>query len=515
MINKLSKSDIVARVKMGQQFCKRFVQNDRQASQKYRDASSDNYWISDDASEDEEYRRDEGGDVPSEVSIGQSNVLTTNILIKCAGISIGNPDWHVKCNNAENQQIVRMFLREKWRLSNWVRLTQRGLQKRYISGLGTLAYLWDSEEHVTFEFVQSWDLSLDPHTTDFTKLRWAARRIKMPVREAIERYGNKHFNVSADAGTSIDKKKSEVWLYYDQEVEAHILDGEVVEQNDNLYGRVPLLFLEGDIDPTSSIWPLGDSQMAAGLQAEISDLNQIISQSAKHGGVINLVATEQLGKAGMQALENGMEQGFVPVDDLTISPVSRIPAEPLSPTVLEARRQSQVALDAVTGVNQYQRGITGGSGAQFATEVAYANQQSGARGIQSRIEFERFLNRMAEIMIGLEVQFGGAREGMESEEAEILMLLWEALADVQEVQVIENSTAFKDPAQETQNALLTLNTIAQLTPLFQAMPEMPNLRAYVDDFLRASGHQDVSRYWTPNPSLQQPDAQQFETGGTV
>lgn len=481
---------------MGRQFCKKFVANDRQASSKYRDPSiAQHYWYSDEA---DEWNNEEGGDVPSDVSIGQSNQLTTNTVTKVAGISIGNPDWYVATGNPENAVFVRTFLRDKWKLYNWIRMSQKVLQKRYVSGLGILAYRWDDKKRSTFEFVQTWDLALDPHTTDFADVRWAARRIKMSLRDAIERYGAEPFPTGSmtDDG-ALDRERIEIWLYYDQDTEAHLYEGKILnkEETDNRYGRVPFLFLEGDIDPGTSIWPLGDSQLASGLQAELSDLNQIISRSAKHGGAINLVNTKQLEKAGVAALEDGIPNGFIPVKDVVQPPIVRIPGEQLSDTLLEAKREASQALDAITGVNGPMRGVISDR-VQFATQVAITAQQSGARGIQSRIEFERFLNRWAETIIMLEVEFGGASTNEE-------YILWEALQDVTEVYVIENSTAYKDPTQEAQTKLQVLTTVAQLYPIFaQTGQPTPNLQHYLDDFLRATGIQDTSRYWlAPAPQM--------------
>lgn len=504
----LTEAEIAERVKLGRKFCRRFVLNDRQASSKFRDASLvPNLWSSG-TGDDDDWNEEEGGDVPTDAPIGVSNALTTNIVTKCASIAIGNPDWYAGTSNPENAPIVRTFLREKWRLYNWVRLSQKVLQKRYVSGLGVLAYRWDDKTRSTFEFVQTWDLAIDPHTTDFSTMKWAARRIKMPLREAIAEYGTEPFSVAnlADDGY-LDRERVDIWLYYDQDTEAHVYEGKVLNKdNDNQYGRVPFLWLEGDIDPGTSIWPLGDSQMAAGLQAELSDLNQIISRSAKHGGSINLIDAERLGKAGQEALEDGVPNGFIPVKDLLSPPIVRIPGEALSDTLLEAKREAQQAMDGVQGVNQYMRGVISQS-AKFATEAAYVSQQSGARGIQSRVEFERFLNRMAETIIMLEVAFGGPREGHTTDEEYIL---WEALQDVTEIYVIENSTAFKDPAMEAQTKLQVLNTVAQLTLLFaQTGQPVPNLQHYLDDYLRASGIQDTSRYWlAPTPQMPQPGAPQ-------
>lgn len=497
----LSESEIAARIRIGKSFCRKFILNDRQSSARFRDATNPTMWIP----ADDDWDETEGGDVPQDTPVGQSNLLTTNIITKCAAIAIGDPDFYVTAEDADNAHIAREFLRAKWRLSNWVKLSERALQKRYVSGLGILAYLWDKDKRSAFEFVQTWDLALDPHTQYFHDVKWAARRIKMPLRDALARYGRDKFGTLGDGKTddgALDRTKVEVWLYFDQESEVHIYDNKVLERDTNKYGGVPLLFLEGDIDPGTSIWPLGDSQIAAGLQAELSDLNSLISNSAKHGGALNLVNIKMLGKGGQEALEDGQQQGYIPVEDVVTPPIVRIPGEPLSETLLEAKREAQQSIDSITGVNQYQRGVISQK-SHFATEAALVGQQSGARGIQAQIEFERFVSRMAEIVILLEREFGGPTENHTTDEEYIL---WQALSDVTEVRVIESSTAYKDPAFEMQQAMQILNVMAGLFPIFQQIGKVPNYVEYANDILRASAKHDLARYWIDLPPQPQPGA---------
>lgn len=494
---KLTEQEIEGRIQIGKTFCKKFVKSDRMFSAKFRDPSPEQWIISEDPDDDD------GGDVQQDAAVGESNQLATNVLTKLASIAIGHPDWYVKCTNAQNAEIARQWLRAKWRLNGWVRATWKVLLKRYVSGMGCLFYGWNKEKRSYIEHVQTWDLAVDPHVQDWSDLRWAARRIRMPLREAIDRYGAAAFD-SDDESVNLDKKGVEIWLYWDKQVEVHLYDGDVLLETPNLYAAVPLCFLEGDIDPGPSVWPIGDFALATGLQQELSALNTIISNSAKHGGPLNLVVTDAIGKGGLEAIENGQQQGYVPVKDLVTPPVSRIPGEPLSATLLEAKREAGQQMDSVTGVSQYARGVLQNA-AHFATEVAAVTQQSGARGVQARIEFERWLTHIAEILLQMEVKFGGPEEDAPNQDE--MMILYEALQDVVssgEIQVIEQSTVFKDPSYEVQTAMQLLNSVAALVPLMaQTGQPVPDLRHYVDDLLRATGRQDTDRYWSA-PVQQQP-----------
>lgn len=506
---RLSEQEIAARIKLGENFVKRFARNDRDASAKFRDSSNlPGYIPLDDAS-----NQNEGGDVPLDTAVGQSNLLATNIITKVASIAIGNPDWHVKVHESTPQSqvpenaanIAREFLRAKWKLYNWVRVSQKALYKRYVAGMGCLAYRWDKETRATFEHVQSWDLAVDPNVRDWRKVDWGARKIKMSIRKARERYPRAEFTKAGDGTAAADAEKVEIWLYYDQENECAVYDGKIIESGDNLYKAVPFLFFEGDIDPGTSMWPLSDFILAEGLQIELSDLNLTISNSAKHGGPMNLVDIKRLGAAGKEALENGMEQGYIPVDDLVTPPVHRIEGEPLSQTLIEAKREAQQSLDAITGVTQFQRGVVN-QGVKFATEAALIGNQSGARGIQARIEYELFLNRMAETVILLETEFGGPDEENPEQHTDEQLILWECLSAVTEVTVLESSTTYKDPSFELQQGMQLLNLAGQLFPLFaQTGLPTPNLQQYMDDILRAAGKYDLERYWMePAPQASGP-----------
>lgn len=508
---KLTDNELAARVKVGTNFVLRFARNDRQASAKFRDASNLVSWIP----QDDDTNENDGGDVPQDVPVGQSNQLTTNIITKLASIALGDPDFHVKSltQNSENSNLAREFLRSKWKLYNLVRLSMKTAMKRYVAGLGILAYRWDEKFRSVFEHVQSWDLALDPNTRDFRMVKWAARRIKLSQREAVKRYPGAGFPDSAGGDASPDITKVEIWLYYDDEVEAHLWNGKVIERDDNLYGGVPLLFFEGDIDPGTSIWPLSDSALAAGLQAELSDLMLQVSNMAKHGGVINLVDSKRLGSAGMQALESGVQQGFIPVDDLLNPPIHRIEGEQMNGALLEAIRAAQGSLDSITGVNQYQRGVIDQK-SNFATEAALVGRQSGARGIQAQTEFEKFVSRMAETMVMLEIAFGGPDHSNLEQHTDEQLILWEALHDVSEVSVLEASTTYKDPASELQQGMQLLNLAAQLFPLFaQTGQPVPALQMYLDDVLRAAGKYDLTRYWMEGQPQQPMGAPQQAGGG--
>lgn len=501
----LSESEIAQRIRSGELFCTKFSQNDRQASAKFRDASNVFPYMSDESS----YSDPDGGDVPIDVPVGEPNLITNNIIVKNASIAINYPDFQVKSKsaNSEYAEVVRKFLKDSFRLKGWTRRSQEALQKFDVAGLGILAYRWDDDFHATFEVVYTWQLSLDPNTIDFENIRWAARKIRMPLRRAYEVYGHpkdedgNEIFPDVEEAERMDSMRMDIWLYWDHDTEVHQYDSTTIHEDKNRYGAVPLLFLQAHPDPGPSIWPISNNVLAAGLQNSLTTLNDITMASAMHGGPITYADMARMGNEGKEALENKRQQGVVPVDDTVSPPIGRIPAEQFPPQLIEYTRKIEQAIDAIMGVNEQMRGVIT-SDPKFATQVAAVQQSSGAMSNKSRIEFERFLVRMAEVAIMMEIEFGGPTldpDGKISTPDEV-MQLWMAMKDVSEINVLECSTTYKDPTFELQQAMQRLNAVAQLLPLFGELGgQLPNLVELVNDVYRYSNIHDVSRYWMQAP----------------
>lgn len=496
----LTDDEILERIKGGQRYVQKFAQNDRGASRRFVDPKSS--VVTGDPGDLVSAMASmwDGGDVPTEVSVGQTNPLAATTLVKIASIAINSPDVQVTCGNPENAPIVRKFLRDKWRHESLVRLTWLPLMKRCVGGIGILAARWDKKKRVRFAHIQSWDFALDPNATRIEESDWLAYRFRLPRLQAEALYG-------VDAFESLDSENKkdaieDVWLYYDLEVEA-VCCGKRVKMRPNLYEKPPLLFYLGDQNPGATILPLSDFMLAGGLAANLNDLDESINNSAKHGGNLRVVSLKELDEGGEEALKRGRQQGYVPVKDVSHPPIANIPGEALSSTVLEAKRASREGLNEITGINGYDTG--GGSpGVNFATEAAILDRRSGSRGVQARIEFERFVLAMMLLIVEMEQKFGGPQEGQSPEVMEQEYAQWQAFLDVQEVQVIEGSTEYKDASVEQQQSMQLLQLIAGLFPLFvQIGGRIPNLESYADDVLRAFGRHDVARYWLEAPAQPQ------------
>lgn len=505
----LSPVEITARIKAGRNFMARFVANDRQACGKFRDPSNtDAYSLSDpDLDENAE------GDVPEDMPVGLPNHLTVNILTKAAAITIGNPDFHVVADDEQAREVGRKFLRTVWREYDFSKPARFAFIKRCISAQGFVNYRWDTEKGACWHHVQSWDLAVDPNVTDWQRLDWAAMRVKMSLRKAVEKYGKGAFDGIEDSGKpgSKDTKRVEIWVYWDKETEAHVFGEKILNKDTvNHYGEVPIGVLEGDFDPNPTPFRLGDGQLAAGIAAGLSDLDENIFNTAKHGGPVNLYSNKLVDQATRNAISDGKQQGWIAVKDYPEKGFLRIPAEDVGDATLQAKDNLQKSLDAITGVTALQRGIPDQE-YKFATEAALAAQFSGARGNQARIEYEKFVNWMAWKTIQLTILFGGPQIDEETQQVVVTdeqQILWEDLQKIEEVFVIEQTTTYKDPAFEQQNAMQVFELLmAQYPTMVQAfqmgtMTRLPNIEKYVDDINRARGKFYVDEYWvTPPPMM--------------
>lgn len=522
----LSDQAIVARLQQGTMFMKGFSSADRANCKRFRDSSMEAEAMTD--------AIEESGESMVDQAVGNLNMLQINEITKVAGVTITDPDWHVDCGQedqsqqqgpmldpmgmpimdaASKAQIVRKWLRSEWRKQDWSRVTRAAYLKRCISGLGGVAKIYDPTIGNVIEHVQTWELAMDPHVVDWARPRYSARLIRMPKDEADARWPGAGFDVGqrpneenafvTDMSWQITENNTlpmppgavPIWVYWDHLEEVTVYNGSVIERAPNLYGRIPLRWIEGEINPRSQ-FPMGDYALATGLQVLHTWLQDLLNNQALHGGGIGWYRADLIDKAIAEALKKGKPQGFVPVEGEGAEAIGFIPAEPISPALLESLKMVQQALDSVTGVSEYQRGVLS-RGVKFATEAALLSQQAGARGNQARIEYERFMDRVTMDIIADQVRFMVPRSPAE-------FLLHDALSSVQDVNVLESSTAYKDPAYEQQTNIQLLQAAM---PFIQG--GLMNPRPLLEDLLRAFGKQDIDKYFAAPGPMGQPGQPQM------
>jgi hypothetical protein len=501
---------ITGRIRSGARFIERTLgERDKIACKRFLDGSESGAFLL--------YDDDGDGILPEAQEVGSVNYLAINILTKTAAVAIGDPDFHVDTGSddpllmqqQEGQEapdlsrqdmaeVVRRFLRTLWEMKGWSRTFRKVLLKRGISGMGILAYLWHDEDGPLFEHVRARDFAVDPCVTDWRNLHWGARRIRMRREDAVARYPKlkdmvdtspaQSDIVDLDGPSPMSKNVVELWIYWDKQTEATCCGSEVLEQGPNLYGRVPLLILEGDIAPESEL-SLGDYDTCAQIQEQLARYQSMINEQAENGGAIGWVNLNLLDSDTQKTeFQNGRPNSFIQVNGSGEDAIGYIEGQPSDPMLMNAFADQRRSLDSATGVSQFQRGEAGD--VKTATEVAFLANQSGARGGQARIEFEQFVNFAARCLLQMVVAFAPS---MMQDGAPEDALLLQSIQAVQDIKVIESSTSYKDPNAEIQTNLQLMQALA---PFFGTLIDP---RPIIADTLRAFGKRDVQKYFLQPP----------------
>lgn len=541
MASHLTKEEIQSRIALSNQMMQPFKEIDETRSKKFLDPSVIPVTLS---GSSEAVSIDQP-EITRDVPIGQSNLLTATLLVKLAVVAINRPDWHVvamkpeldpqtseptgkQVPDPESALVWQQYMRDEWDRKGWQRVFLRMLLKRYVCGLGAVRWYW-GEKGIGFEHIQSWDYGVDPFVIDWQNTPYGKCTIRMSLRDAAERYpGCKQFKqmMGGDQSSAqCDRQMVLVDIYWDRDTEAHIYGDEWITHKDvaknkdpksNLYNRVPFLFMEGDLHPGKTPFPIGDAVLAAGAQAQISDFDNSITQTAKAGVGFTLLDTGSGGfdQAQLDALRKGESQQFIGINGLDINnlPVHRVAGEELRPSVMQAKKEARDDMLSLIGITDQDLGLFGDA-PRFATQVAAAAQKGGARQNQARAEYEVCLNRAASICLWLFTQFGGPYKHPETREvvaSDEHVALHEAAQRVTEVKVIEGSTAYKDPNIEQQQSMqvyqLDMQSVATWIQLCQMgiYSEMPDLKKSRERVARAFGVNQTEQIWVSVPKAQGP-----------
>lgn len=517
----LSDNEIIARVNAADKYMTTFRESDMLMSKRYLNLSEQDVDTEDDEDWDDDYTIDDDGPDRLDIPIGKPNYIAINNEVKMAAIAMGVPKLHVKANeDPENggipnaSDIVGKSWDISWANGNWKRETQSGLQKWGICGLAMLWYRWDSKFGPDFQHVPSKRYFIDPNATSLSRLDYAGIKIRLPLRKAYHIYDpdqkEKFFddiNLD-DPDVNLDKKVVTITIYYDLKDEVHIYKDKVIFRDENRYKRIPLIPLLGYIDPRGKPMPIGDNIVAAGLNQQVVDLAQGISNIAKHSGSLTLLSANGFDPTVEEALKSGETQQFLktkgPLNPANL-PLVRVPGEQPSPAYSEARREAQMALDGIQGVTPGMRGeqVPGVT----ATQSVMVENRSGARPMQAKADYEEWITKMATAYIWLMQEFGGPTQ--DDPGTEETRNIWRAFKAVYQVQVIEGSSSYQNPAQDQQSTMQLFTTVMQSYELFLSVSQMglvdkvPNLEQYVNDMLRAWSRQNIEQYWKPAPQPQE------------
>jgi hypothetical protein len=515
---KLTDEEIVERIGIADTWLKRFRDADLSASTRYLDFNqalqgTNTEW-------DELNIRNREAEVPDIYPVGQTNWMAINSEVKIASIAMGAPRVHVKCHEEKlpgASQIVAKAIDQMIANGGWVREFERGLQKYNICGLGVMRYYWHPIWGPTVENVTSNRLLLDPNVVNFRRLEWGGYYVQMSMRHAIERYDpdGRHgfFNIDAveveGANLDLEVVKIAVYQEYNGE-EVHVHDQDVLWRGKNLYGKVSLSFMEGFADPRDMALPLGENVFASGLAQEVIDMHNIASCTARNGGPINLIDSNQFDEASLTALQEGKPQQFIRVAGQLhpdAPPVHRIPGEELSPAWLPATEQAMNALMAIQGVDVSARGDA--MKGVTATQAIMAQSKGGAMPTKVRAKFESWWNEVITEIVKMVQKFGGPQEDEKVTQEE--NIVWEAFKSVYDVSVIEGSTSFQTPASDQQACMQLYTTTVQSMGLWESLAgrgvvdRIPNMKRLFEDMLQSFARQEIDQYYAKAPQPGPPE----------
>ncbi len=474
----------------------------RSACRRFRDASAEYY---DDYTEN---NNDDLSEYGEDQAIGGVNHTRTNEQTKLDSLAIADPDFHIDSVVPDLVEAQRTLVLAAWnrcRLTWW---TRKALLNRNMIGLGILAYLYDKDRGPVFEHVRLTDFAPDPHFTDITNLRYATRRIRLPrdiASKLFPQYDRLFMPPDNETQSGYDSlggnRKSnaiEFKVYWDKDTEATMYGSTIVQKGKNHYGKVPLIFLEGDPSPDRD-HSTGDYDNVTGLQEGHSMFMEALLSQGMHGGPINLFNRAAFDKKAAQGLEQGRQQGFININGGDFErAIYRVPSEPVNPLMVQGLELLTQAIDEATSVNSPMRGTPLDS--RTATESVQVSNQAGARFAQARIAYELFLAKVAETLIDLIIRF----ERPDNKEHLVMLQIFSA---IKQIRVVETSTAYKDPAAEKQEAATLTQLLMPFVQIGKVDPDMLIMK-----IVRAWGERDPQK-WIINGSPGMPNAPGIPGGG--
>lgn len=492
---------IIDRVRNGYDtpLLKRIRERDIAACRRYRDASLEMAAMGGYPSNATEFELE---DYAETQSVGTIPYATINFLYKTSAMLFNKPELHVDMDELpvpEMGDIPEKFLLEIYDKSEWKSLLKRALLKRYLSGMGCVAVIWDEEEGVCWEHVSIRDIVVDPNVIDFNRLKWGARRVLVPKEEALEKYpdlaplvGKEDYKSESFLAKPRKYNNYELWQYWDEDFEVTIYDNEIIDVSENYYKRVPLHFLRGEIDPNSPA-DLGDFDIMYGMHVKLTELVDLVMAQATHGGAITVYDIQAVGPTISAQLQEGVPSQWIGLESgLTEEAIHRVPSEPENPTTMRGMQLLMSMIDAVQCVTDHNRGEIVNA-APTATEAALTAQLSGARANEQKIDFERFLSKLFMETVKQFIRFTNATHPEQA-------ILMAALGAVRTITVIEDSMTYKDP-----NWVLNTSQMAWQAALQALQAGLPvNLKYFFEKLVRATGERNTDRCFMPPAPMGMP-----------
>lgn len=488
---------ILDRLEKGREHLAKFAAKVKHAAARYRDSSGKSLGLP--GGDTGHGRRDQ--------PVGEINNLAINARQKAAAIAFASPDWSITAEDPEDIEIARTYIRDLWIERDWVRIVRRALLFRIVGGMGFVAYLWDPAEGFVLEFVHPKDLIVDPNVLDETwhKPRYGGRKVRMPVEEAYVRYGKEEiaeefFDKHVQREARPDENTVEIKLYWDRDTEAEAYGDRVLRKVRNEYDGVPIVPLQGDVNLDGE-FSLGDYDQGLGAMEMIRRLQNLLNDAAQNGAGIPWFRADLIDESVRDQYIAGTYRGPLPINGMSGEEAAGYTSNmQLNEALLHALQYCTAGLDSDQGVTDLDRGVRDPTQrGELATQTMLRASRSSSRGAQQRGEFERFCERITRALVKCTVSFGlDPRHGEVTEQS---VRLWYACKQVNSARIIEESTAYKDPAVEQTSAMQLLQTMVSAMPLLLQLAAMgaarklPDITRFIEDVLRTSRRHQLDKYF--------------------
>lgn len=291
------------------------------------------------------------------VDEGATNLLLVNLNIKAQSMAqlLRGTDWALVNNDGTVPQP---------RFKDWVADAEteivRAIMNKIVCGLGAILLVGSHEDGWRAESVPPERLYWDSEESDLLAPKWVIREIRM--------------------------EKSVVYEYWDTEKTARFTRQELLTEQPNPFGEIPLAFLVGYV-VADMPYPVGDIEIAYPQQLILNEVRRTLLDMARRGSGFFSVKQTSIDEAELARLTDPGEVFVLVKEQDAIQPIPT-PAPAQEWTALEALARND--LDALMGLSEYLRGVLPTGRAKFASEVLAA-----VSGQQARIALEWLAVRRA------------------------------------------------------------------------------------------------------------------------
>lgn len=396
----------------------------------------------------------------------------------------------------------------------------------------------DMRNKYTVERVSPWDLWIDPYSDGLHNARWAVRRILYPISELKQ---DDRYKIIDDLeGSDVaaldysDPEEHERLQYtYADEGWVEVFEFYNIQEKwmlaFTMSGEHPLRYIEGIRCPIyqmpnyriyNSPYHVGELENIYSLQLELNRTRSEMVTHRRRNTAKWMVRKDAISQEGMEALRSNIINDIVPIEG-NVSFAEAL--EALEPQQLnpDAYAQDQIIhndINEITGVNEYLRGQPQDI-SRTATEASIIEGATNVRTRHKLNQVERFLRRIGQGLLDTiadtlpQTPFEEMRLYVTGVEAERLLravgaqnpttdAIFEPSAETfigrYVVDVERGSAELRNPMQQEARAKEMFQIVLSSMPVLQQFGVSVNLRAFLEEWLKATNIEDINRFLAPD-----------------